>query len=443
MHQQNTGAGSIRPGGTRLRVAVIGSGISGMAAAWMLAHSHDVTVYEKAPRLGGHTRTIEVPDVGPVDMGFIVYNEATYPNLVALFRHLGVATQPSDMSFAASLAGGRREYAGTDLSGLLAQKSNAFSPRFWLMLRDLMRFYRQAPRDAAPLERDLISLNAYLRGRNFSDAFVRDHLLPMAAAIWSTPAAEVGAYPAFAFIRFCENHGLLKLRNRPPWRTVSGGSQAYIGKLTADYANSIRLGCGVVSVRRDDQGVVVCDSLGGIARYDEVVLATHAPQALAMLNDPSDAEVSLLGSLRTANNRVVMHGDIKFMPRRRTAWASWNYIETAAGELCVTYWINRLQGVPGRPVFVTLNPVEPPTGIIHQENFAHPQFDAAAIRAQRALWSLQGTRRTWYCGAWFGAGFHEDGLQAGLAVAEQLGGKRRPWEVANNSSRIHRTLVAA
>ncbi len=428
----------------RRRVAVIGSGISGMSAAWLLAQSRDVTVYEKATRPGGHTRTIAVAGVGPVDLGFIVYNEATYPNLVALFRHLGVRTRASDMSFAVSLDGGRVEYAGTDLRGLFAQPANLLRPRFWAMLRDLLRFYREAPMDAPALEHDLISLDAYLRGRGYGAGFVQDHLLPMAAAIWSTPAAEVGAYPATAFIRFCENHGLLKLRDRPVWRTVEGGSSAYIRPLIAPFAAGLRLARGVVAVWRDADGVLVRDDAGHTEHFDDVVLATHAPTALAMLADPSDTEIALLGAVRTAANRVVMHADPRLMPRRRAAWASWNYIDRTDGGLCVTYWMNRLQSLPGeRQIFVSLNPPIEPEAIIHEEYFDHPQFDATALRAQRALWSLQGTRRTWYCGAWFGAGFHEDGLQAGLAVAEQLGGLRRPWDVPDDCARICREPVGA
>ena len=428
------------------RIAVIGSGISGMSAAWLLAQRHEVVLYEAAPRLGGHTRSVAVAGVGPmdsaaggvVDIGFIVYNEATYPNLVALFRHLGVETRASDMSFAASLNGGAREYAGTNLAGLFAQPSNALSPRFWGMLRDLLRFYREAPRDAPALERDLISLDAYLRGRGHGVGFVQDHLLPMAAAIWSTPAAEVGAYPATAFIRFCENHGLLQLTNRPVWRTVVGGSSAYIEKLTAPYAHNIRLGCGVVGLTRHADHVLLRDTSGEAARYDEVVIASHAPQALAMLEDASDAEANLLGSIRTAPNRVVLHRDATLMPRRRRAWASWNYLGQPDGGLCVTYWMNHLMGLTDpRQHFVTLNPPETPGETLHEETLAHPQFDAAALRAQRALWSLQGTNRTWFCGAWFGAGFHEDGLQAGLAVAEQLGGMQRPWAMPAQPPRIH------
>lgn len=424
----------------RKRVAVIGTGISGLSAAWLLSRAHDVTVYEQSARLGGHSRTVEVgPDRTAVDMGFIVYNEDTYPNLVALFRHLGVETQASDMSFAVSIGDGRLEYAGTDWRGLLAQPTNALRPRFWSMMRDLLRFYREAPRDAAALERDLVSLDAYLAQQGYGPGFVQDHLLPMAAAIWSTPAAEVGAYPATAFIRFCENHGLLKLRDRPVWRTVTGGSRAYVQRLAEPLAGDVRLGCGVRAIRRDEDSVMVLDTQGGSTRYDEVVIATHAPQALAMLADASSSERALLGALRTAPNRVVLHRDAGLMPRRRAAWASWNYLSRPDGALCVTYWMDRLQGLPtaAGPHLVTLNPMREPEHILHEETFAHPIFDAAAIRAQRALWTLQGTRHTWYCGAWFGSGFHEDGLQAGLAVAEQLGGVRRPWQVPGASARIH------
>jgi predicted NAD/FAD-binding protein len=432
-------------GHRRKRVAVIGSGISGLSAAWLLSRAHEVVVYERAERLGGHSRTVRVgPGATPVDIGFIVYNEVTYPNLVALFRHLGVATQTSDMSFSVSIDDGRLEYAGTTLRGLFVQPVNLLRPRFWVMLRDLLRFYRAAPRDAQAMERDLVSLDAYLARKGYGAGFVQDHLLPMAAAIWCTPAGEIGAYPAAAFIRFCENHGLLKLRDRPVWRTVTGGSQAYVERLAAPLAGSVRLGCGVVAIRREERGVLLRDTEGGAERYDEVVIATHAPQALALLEDPSDSERALLGALRTAPNRVVLHRDARFMPRRRAAWASWNYLGRGEGERCVTYWMDRLQSLPAGtgPHFVTVNPPEEPAAILHEACFAHPRFDAAAIRAQRALWTLQGTRQTWYCGAWFGAGFHEDGLQAGLAVAEQLGGVRRPWSVPEGSSRIHAPLTA-
>ncbi len=433
-------------GTERLRIAVVGSGIAGMAAAWLLHRTHEVTVYEAAAQPGGHSVTIEVPGTTgpvPVDLGFIVYNPPAYPNLTALFRHLDVPTHGSDMSFAVSLRGGALEYAGTDLSGLFGQRRNLVRPRFWAMLRDLARFYREAEADAVTLDPE-ITLGAYLAARGYGAAFMRDHLLPMAAAIWSAPAERIAAYPALAFIRFCQNHGLLLLRDRPQWRSVIGGSREYVRRLTAPYAAAIRLACPVREIRRVPGGVMLRAADGEERAYDQVVIATHADQARALLADPSAREHALLGAIGSTVNEAVMHRDPALMPRRQRVWASWNYIGAAAGRgaddaLCVTYWMNRLQRIPGAgPVFVTLNPVRPPAPgtVLHRARFEHPLFDAAALRAQRELWALQGQRRTWFCGAWFGAGFHEDGVQAGLAVAEALGGVRRPWRVAEESGRM-------
>jgi len=421
-----------------------------MAAAWLLSETCRVTVYEADRRVGGHSHTVDAAcsDGGtvPVDMGFIVYNESNYPNLTALFRHLGVETKPSEMSFAVSLDDGRLEYAGTDFRGLFAQPANLLRPRFWAMLRDLLRFYREAPRDMQVPADEFQSLAAYLAERGYGGAFVEDHLLPMAAAIWSTPATQAGAHPAANFIRFFDNHGLLKLSGRPEWRTVTGGSRAYVRRLAQRYSTDIRLGCGVGRIERLGNGVRLHDTGGTAADYDEVVIAAHADQALAMLADPSDAEAHLLGAIPYQPNDAVMHGDQRLMPRRRRAWASWNYLSADAHSprrteaMCATYWMNRLQGLGAAdPVFVTLNPhrTPDPHTVMHRTSFTHPLFDATALRAQRQLWALQGRRRTWFCGAYFGAGFHEDGLQAGLAVAEALGGVRRPWQVAGESGRIH------
>ncbi|MGC8475973.1 MAG: NAD(P)/FAD-dependent oxidoreductase [Acetobacteraceae bacterium] len=426
----------------RLRIAVVGAGISGLASAWLLAQAHEVTLYEAAPRPGGHSLTVDVPagpqggGTAPVDMGFIVYNPPAYPNLVALFEHLGVPSVGSDMSFAVALDGGALEYAGTDLLGLFGQKRNLVRPRFWSMLRDIARFYREAETDALAMDPEL-SLGAYLSRQGYGQAFVRDHLLPMAAAIWSAPAARIADYPALAFIRFCANHGLLKLRDRPQWRSVAGGSREYVRRMIAPLEGRLRLGCPVRAIRRLPGAVAVAAEGTGPEIYDQVVIATHAPQARALLADPSAAETALLGAIRTSRNLAVMHRDPGLMPRRRAVWSSWNYLGGAAP--CVTYWMNRLQPLAGvGEVFVTLNPPRPPAPetVIRTETFAHPLFDAAALRAQQGLWELQGQRRTWFCGAWFGAGFHEDGLQAGLAVAEAIGGVRRPWRVADASARL-------
>ena len=424
-----------------LEIAVVGTGISGMAAAWLLSQHHRVTVFESAARLGGHTNTVDITGGDgsqPVDTGFIVFNEATYPNLTALFAHLGVATQASEMSFAVSLDDGRLEYAGTDLNGLFAQRRNLVSPRFLLMLRDLLRFYREAPRKLAGLE--TLSLGAFLEQDGYGRAFRDDHLLPMAAAIWSAPSKTVLDFPAISFVRFCDNHGLLRVTDRPIWRTVTGGSRAYIAPLTKPYRDRIHLGRGIVSVRSDADGVTLRDGRGADTRFDHVVVATHADQALAMLAAPSDQHRDVLGAFRYSQNRAVLHRDTRLMPKRQNVWASWNYLGRSgqgADAVCVTYWMNRLQNRGAGPAyFVTFNPTVEPAGMLRDETYAHPIFDLPALAAQKRLWSLQGEGNVWFCGAHFGAGFHEDGLQAGLAVAEALGGVRRPWTVPDESGRI-------
>ena len=437
----------------RLDIAVVGSGVSGLSCAWLLSQGHDVTLYESAPRLGGHANTVDVAqksgaDVA-VDTGFIVYNEATYPNFTALMSHLDVATKGTEMSFAVSLDEGRLEYAGTSLSGLFAQRRNLLSPRFWSMLSDLRRFYAQATRDAGSPAIAGQSLGDYLDAGRYGEAFREDHLLPMAAAIWSAPCNEMLSYPASAFIRFHHNHGLLKLTNRPVWRTVDRGSRSYVERLRETFSGSIVLDNAVRRVTRLEGGATVETQDRNVRTFDHVVLATHADQALAMLADPSAEEARLLGAFRYSQNRAILHTDETLMPQRRSAWASWNHLGHRAAPdapCAVTYWMNLLQGLESdRPLFVTLNPPRDPAPgtVLREEMYEHPIFDGAALAAQEQLWSLQGGRNTWFCGAHFGAGFHEDGLQAGLAVAEDLGGVRRPWNVAEDSGRIVRTPLAA
>jgi uncharacterized protein len=430
---------------SRLKVAIVGTGISGLSAAWLLSHRHDLTVYERSDRIGGHSHTVLASVDGrtvPVDTGFIVFNRKTYPNLTALFELLGVPTEASHMSFAASLDGGDLEYSGTGLRGLFAQPGNLFRPRFWSMLTDIVRFYRNAKHEGKAVGDEPISLGDYLAKARYGTAFRNDHILPMASAIWCSLPADILAYPAASFIRFHYNHGLLEMRGRPVWETVSGGSRSYIERLIRPFADRINRDVGVTNVRRTTGGVIVTDSKGGTARYDHLVMATHADQTLAVLAEPSSRERELLGAFRYSRNLAVLHSDVSFMPKRRSVWSSWNYIRArnCAGDgVCITYWMNRLQNLKtDTPLFVTLNPPRPPRAgtLLHSQVYDHPIFDAAAITAQRELWPLQGRQNIWFCGAYFGAGFHEDGLQAGLAVAEQLGGLRRPWCVPNESGRI-------
>lgn len=428
-------------------VAVIGSGIGGMAAAWLLSRCHRVTVYEQDGRVGGHSHTVDILDVDKavaVDTGFIVYNERNYPNLTALFDHLGVETQASEMSFAASLGDGDLEYSGSSLLGLFGQPRNLLRPRFWSMLRDILRFYREGPRLLALSDSAPLSLGAYLDREGYSKAFIHDHLLPMAAAIWSTGTAGMRAHPAKAFVRFCLNHGLLRVSGRPQWRTVVGGSRAYVQRLTASFSDRIMINAKVTGVTRTPAGVLVKDANGATTRFDQVVIATHADQALAMLRDPDDDERSILGAFRYSANSAVLHRDKRFMPKRRGVWSSWNYLgdrglaetkpaastEAPANPVCVTYWMNRLQNLDASaPLFVTLNPRTPPAAekTLRTFFYEHPVYDSGAIRAQHELHRLQGRRDTWFCGSYFGAGFHEDALSSGLAVAEALGGAHRPW----------------
>jgi hypothetical protein len=421
--------------------AVIGSGIAGMSAAWLLSQRHRVTLYEKEARIGGHSHTVDAGGV-PVDTGFIVYNEPNYPNLSALFRHLRVDTSASDMGFSVSLDGGALEYAGS-LAGLVAQPSALLRRDYWRMLADTLRFYREAPGAIASCGQ--MSLGDYLRANDYSRAFAHLHLLPMGAAIWSSSIADMMGHPLAAFARFFTNHGLFKLTGRPQWRTVTGGSIEYVRKLTAPYAAHARLGAGVKAVLRSGERVTVIDEAGHRASHDGVVIAAPADRALAMLAQPTEEERALLGRFRYRPNTVVLHRDPALMPRRRRAWASWNYLGRSRAEandnLCVTYWMNKLQPLATREqVFVTLNPPSMPReDSIHGVfTCAHPIFDAGAMAAQSRLWHLQGAGRTWFCGSYFGSGFHEDALQAGLAAAEDAGGARRPWSVANESGRIVR-----
>jgi hypothetical protein len=425
------------------RIAVVGSGIAGLSCAWLLSQEHEVTLFEADSRVGGHSNTVDAPSPSApvaVDTGFIVYNEGNYPNLTALFEHLQVPTKPAMMSFAVSIDDGAFEYCSQGLGALFAQKRNYASPKFWGMIGDLLRFQKQAPRDLPELERSGETLEAYLTRGGYGPLFREAHLLPQAAAIWSCTMGQMADYPAASFVRFYMNHNLLRVDLKPTWRTVDGGSRAYVTRLVEAFRGRIVTDAGVTGVLRGLDGAALRFADGRLERFDAVVLATHSDQALALLEAPSAEDRRLLGAIAYRPNRVILHRDTSLMPKRRKAWAAWTHLgySDRAGDGGVTYWMNELQGLPGPPLFVSLNPArEPDPGLVLGEwDYEHPVFDGAAVAAQTELWSLQGRRNVWFAGAWFGSGFHEDGLQAGLAVAEQLGGVRRPWSVENESGRI-------
>lgn len=432
------------------RIAVVGAGISGLSAAWLLSRRHKVTLYEADNRLGGHANTIDVetPDgMVAVDTGFIVYNEVNYPDLTALFRHLGVATAPTEMSFALSLDRGAYEYSGSGADGFFGQRSNLARPAHWRLLRDISRFFRTA-RDRLGRYPFDATLGAFLSAEGYSRGFIDSHIVPMGAAIWSTDMKAMLDFPARSFVEFYANHGMLQYRGRPAWRTVRGGSREYVERLVADGGFEIQKGNPARRVVRKADYIHITDERGGIRPFDQIVIATHADQALGILDEPDPLEAKLLGAFGYQANRAVVHRDARWMPRRRRLWASWNYLSerNSAGDgLCVTYWMNRLQPLAtGTNLFVTLNPHEPihPKAVVAEFDYHHPVFDGRALDAQTHLWALQGMHRTWYCGSYFGYGFHEDGVQSGLAVAEQLGGLSRPWNAPGGLDRIARARMS-
>ncbi|MBR0712897.1 NAD(P)/FAD-dependent oxidoreductase [Bradyrhizobium liaoningense] len=425
-----------------MRIAVIGTGIAGNAAAWTLSRRYPVTVYDRELRAGGHSHTVTIDYDGTpiaVDTGFIVYNELNYPELTAMFAHLGVETVESCMSFAVSADGGRFEWRGggsgwwETTAGLFAQRSNLLSPSYLGMLQDILTFNRQSVSDHEAGRLAGLTLGDYFAQRRFSRRLLTDYLAPMGASIWSAPAADMLNFPAENFVAFFHNHRLLH-HDRPVWRTVKGGSRRYVEKLTASFKDRLRLGCSVTSIERTAHGIVVHDSHGHHDCFDHVVIAAHSDQALAMLSDADHHERDVLGAIGYAPNTVYLHRDVRLMPRRPCAWASWNFLRwqregTVENDVAVTYWMNRLQGIDhDRPLFVSLNPPFAPAPELTFGTFMceHPQYNAAAFAAQKRLSEIQGRRHTWFCGAWTGYGFHEDGLRSGLAVAEALGAVA-PW----------------
>jgi predicted NAD/FAD-binding protein len=416
-----------------LKLAVIGSGIAGNAVAYALStgSSHEISVFEQDHRPGGHSATITVDYDGvsiPVDTGFIVYNENNYPEFTALLDHLKVATHGSDMSFALSVDAGRFEWCGRDrnpVSGLFAQPKNLFSPSYLKMLIEILRFNKLASAELESGTLEDITLGAYLMSKGFSARFRSDYLLPMGAAIWSMSTKSMLNFPVRSFIAFFNNHHLLRY-NGHQWRTVTGGSRVYVEKMVDAFRSNLRLSTRVRSIMRSQSHATLTFEDGHSEIFDGVILASHTDQSLALLADATPLERTILGAIAYQPNHVYLHRDPSLMPKRKRAWASWNVIQgkDREADLCVSYWMNQLQGIdPARPVFVTLNPPEPPAAALTFGHFVydHPQFDKAAIEAQSKLDLIQGRHRTWFCGAWTKHGFHEDGLRSGLEVASCFG----------------------
>lgn len=422
------------------RIAIVGGGIAGIGAAWLLRDAADVSLFEARSTLGGHVRTIMHGDQ-PVDTGFIVLNDRNYPYFRCFLDQLGVATQASDMSFGVTIGQGAIEWAGDSPAKLFAQPRLALSASHWRMLKDILRFNRQAKRfiekDWYPEE----SLGQFLVNRGYSQAFQARYLLPMAAAIWSTPTAGILDFPLAAFLRFFDNHGLLDVKNRPQWRTVVGGSHAYVKAAAAVLADRVRTQDAVARVRRESQGVTVITHNGRTEHFDHVIFACHADTTRELLVDADAEEYGLLSAFDFQANRAVLHSDARLMPRRRQVWSSWNYAadraEVSDQQVAVTYWMNRLQAIEGaREYFVSLNPlIEPdPDQVIAEISYDHPVFDRGAIEAQGRLDEIQGRGNTWHCGAWCGYGFHEDGLVSATRVASAFG-VRAPWVGTGESIR--------
>jgi hypothetical protein len=409
------------------RIAVVGSGIAGMGAAWLLSRRHEVVLFEAAGYVGGHTHTHDIELGGErhaVDSGFIVFNEANYPLLTRLFAELGVRSQPTTMSFSVHDATSGLEYNAGTLAGLFAQPANLLSPRFWRMLGDLRRFYREAPAVLQDPALDC-TLGQYLDRHRYSRVFADNHIVPMASALWSSPSQQILQFPMSHLVRFMANHHMLQVSDRPQWRVVRGGSQRYVDALRGRWQVQERLSTPVRAVRRASDAVIV-DSAHGSERFDQVVLACHADDALGLLADPTGAEASILGAITYQDNEAILHTDVRVLPTRRGAWAAWNaHVPAQAGAPCsVSYWMNALQSLRASEEFiVTLNRSADidPARILRRMHYRHPHQTTASVQAQARRHEIQGVDRVWFAGAGWGFGFHEDGLRSGVEVARALG----------------------
>ncbi len=416
-----------------MKIAIIGSGISGLGAAYLLnSAGHDITVYEKNHYIGGHSRTMEVEMEGkkiPVDTGFIVFNYRNYPELTGMFKHLDVAVEKSDMSFGASIKNGWFEYGTQKTSAIFTQKRNLLRLQFWKMMRDIFKFNANAKKYI----NSNITLGECLEELKLGEWFKNYYLLAMGGAIWSTPTNGMLGFPARSFIRFFDNHGLITIKDQPQWYTVTGGSREYVKKLTASFKDKILLSCGAEKVIRENNKVTVIDTNGNKTEFDQVVFACHSDQVMKILQNPTKDEKSIIGAVKYQPNKAVLHCDESFMPKRKGAWASWVYLseneKDNRPQVCLSYWMNRLQNIKSKkPIIVTLNPSRQPekSKIFDEHIFEHPVFDEPAIGAQEKVCKIQGLNNTWYCGAYLKYGFHEDGFASGVKVAEKLGATI-PW----------------
>ena len=410
-----------------MKIAIIGSGISGLGVAYLLNSEHDIVVYEKNEYTGGHSRTVDVKigdTIIPVDTGFIVFNNKNYPNLTGMLEHLKVPTTKSNMSFGVSIDDGWLEYGTQKLWNIFAQKRNLLRLKFWHMLFDIIRFNKNAH---LYLENDTLNLGEYLDKMEVGQWFKNYYLLAMGGAIWSTPLTDMLNFPAQTFIRFFDNHGLLTVSNQPQWRSVFGGSKEYIRRISEGFKDKIKNNCGVINVVRNADGVLIKDSQGNTKGYDKVIFACHSDQTLRMLDRPTTQEHEIIGSIRYQCNEMILHRDISFMQKRRSAWSSWVYLSNkrngGESQVSLSYWMNNLQQLATTvPIIVTLNPERmPSTALVYDTySFEHPVFDKAAILAQAKVPDLQGKNHTYYCGAWLRYGFHEDGLLSAVNVANHF-----------------------
>ncbi|MDR9498800.1 MAG: FAD-dependent oxidoreductase [Hydrogenovibrio sp.] len=445
--QPKTFPNSARHPSAPQKIAVIGSGISGLASAWFLSQKHHVTLFEKNDYTGGHTHTVEMdhPQFGrhAVDTGFIVYNEPNYPHLTAMLRHLGVATQATTMSFGVSINQGQIEYSGDNLNTLFAQRRNLLSPAHWNMLTEIVRFNRIAKRDLS-LNRSQLAqwtLGEYLDQHKFSPKMRNHYLLPMAAAIWSCPTGSMLEFPASSFLQFFDNHGLLNIHDRPQWQTVCGGSCRYVEKILGKQAFKHRLNTPIARIhpKPETQSVELTTLAGQTETFDQVVVASHADQSLQMIDPAWRPDFGLLNAFEYQTNLAYLHTDLALMPKRRRTWAAWNYLrQDGANEdrVAVTYWMNRLQSIDSaQPLLVTLNPTQAPdpAKVVKTMKYEHPVFNQVAMAAQKRLGEIQGLHGLWFAGAWTGYGFHEDGLRSAVHIARQFD-LNLPWEAAGTGS---------